>query len=272
MPADQSPRASRERMSGKVAIVTGGASGIGRASSLLFAAEGASVLVADLDGAAAAAVAAEIGELGRAAASYALDVRDRDACFDMVRACETRLGPVDSLVCCAGIWSAKPPVPDPYLVDVTGDAVKTVLDVNLFGTLYANQAVARALRDGGRPGSIVNLASSSAKLARPTRGPYAISKAGVWMLSKIMAAELAGDGIRVNALAPGYIETPMTAAFPRDGQEAAGVSTAGLLAQTPLGRAGTAAEVAEAALFLASDDASYFTGELLQPTGGWYLG
>lgn len=269
---DAPPRSTRPRLKDKVAIVTGGGSGIGRASALLFAAEGADVCVADLNEAGASRVSNEIVDLGRKALPFPIDVRDRGACAEMTQACESALGPVDVLVSCAGIWSARPPHADDFLIDVSGDDVQTVLDVNLFGTLFANQAVATSMRDAGRKGSIVNLASVSAKFPRASRGPYAISKASVYMLTKIMAVELASAGIRVNALAPGYIQTPMTAAFPERAEDHAVMTQDWLLQQVPLRRGGTAAEVAEAALFLASDDASYFTGGMLEPNGGWYIG
>jgi NAD(P)-dependent dehydrogenase (short-subunit alcohol dehydrogenase family) len=262
----------RERMTGKVVLITGGASGIGRACALLFAAEGARICVAGRNRDAARSVCREVAAMGGTAVPIAVDVRVRDDCFEIVERCEVELGPIDSLVSCAGIWSARPPEPDSLLVSSSEADVRTVLDVNLFGTLFSNQAVAGAMKKDGRSGTIVNLASSSAKLPRPTRGPYAISKAGVWMLTKIMAVELAPAGIRVNALGPGYIETPMTAAFPAKAEDKWVLTSSSLADETPLGRPGTAGEVAEAALFLASDESSYFTGELLQPTGGLYLG
>jgi NAD(P)-dependent dehydrogenase (short-subunit alcohol dehydrogenase family) len=260
------------RLTERTVVITGGASGIGRACAILFAAEGARVCVADRDEAAAARVAAEITGADGVALACPVDVSDRDASFEMVRRCESKLGPVDALVACAGIWSARPPEPDAPLTSVSKNDVKIVLDVNLFGTLFANQAAAASMIEHGRRGSIVNMSSMSAKLARPTRGPYAISKAGVWMMTKVLAVELASRGIRVNALAPGYIDTPMTAAFDRGGGATAVGGHDWLLQRIPMGRAGSASEVAHAALFLASDDSSYFTGELLQPTGGWYIG
>ena len=263
---------SSGRLTDRAALITGAGSGIGRACAVLFAAEGAKLCVADKDGAAATTVCEEIETAGGIAFPYAVDVQSRSRCFDMVAECEAQFGGVDVLVCCAGIWSAHAPTPDAPLVSVTEADLRTVLDVNLFGSLFANQAAAASMVAGGRAGSIVNLSSMAAKVARPTRGPYAISKAGVWMMTKMLAVELASAGIRVNALAPGYIETPMTASFSRDGGANDVGSHAWLLRQIPMGRIGQANEVAGAALFLASDESSYFTGELLQPTGGWYIG
>jgi len=260
------------RLTERTAVITGGGSGIGRACALLFAAEGARLCVADKDATAAERVRDEITRGGGVALSCQVDVSRRSACFDMVRHCEEHLGVVDTLVSCAGIWSARPPEPDAPLASLDEADLRSVLDVNLFGSLFANQAAVSSMLDHGRGGSIVNLSSMSAKMARPTRGPYAISKAGVWMMTKMLAIELAPMGIRVNALAPGYIETPMTAAFARTGDAAAVGTHDWLLSQIPLGRIGDATEVAQAALFLASDASSYFTGELLQPTGGWYIG
>jgi NAD(P)-dependent dehydrogenase (short-subunit alcohol dehydrogenase family) len=259
------------RLIGRTALITGGGSGIGRACALLFASEGARLCVADKNEAAAGEVCEEVAHGGGVGLPCGVDVSDRAACFEMVQRCDEQLDGVDVLVSCAGIWSARPPQPDAPLALASEEDLRSVLDVNLFGSLFANQAAIASMIAHERRGSIVNLSSMSAKLARPGRGPYAISKAGVWIMTKMLAVELAPVGIRVNALAPGYIETPMTAAFRRDAGAAVGTHD-WLLQQIPLGRAGRADEVAQAALFLASDESSYFTGELLQPTGGWYVG
>ena len=126
--------------------------------------------------------------------------------------------------------------------------------------------MARWLVANRRPGSLINLASIMARMPSPG-GAYSVSKAGVWMLTKGLAQELAPHGIRVNAIGPGFIETPMTAALRADEKRSRWA-----MGMTPMGRYGTPEEVASTALFLASDDASFFTGELLHPSGGVFLG
>jgi len=142
-----------------------------------------------------------------------------------------------------------------------------VLDVNLTGTLLALQAVAAHLVDAGHPGSIITVASI---MARSDSGPvpYNVSKAGVWMLTKIAARVLAARGIRVNAIGPGYVATNMTAALTEMPPELLGP----FMAAIPMGRLGRPVEIANTALFLASDESSYFTGELLHPDGGFFTG
>ena len=141
-----------------------------------------------------------------------------------------------------------------------------MIDVNFYGVLFSDRAVARWLRQSRRPGSIINIASIAARVPLPG-GAYSVSKAGVWMLTKVLAAELAPLDIRVNAIGPGYIDTPMTAALQEDEARMRMV-----LERTPMGRLGRPEEIAATALFLASDDSSYFTGELLHPAGGLFHG
>ena len=141
-----------------------------------------------------------------------------------------------------------------------------MIDVNLYGVLFSNRAVARWMVANRRPGSIVNLGSIMSKMPSPG-GAYSVSKAGVWMLTKSLAQELAAQGIRVNAIGPGFIETPMTAQLRGDASRSRWAMN-----MTPMGRFGTPEEVASTALFLASDDAAFFTGEILHPSGGVFVG
>ena len=143
---------------------------------------------------------------------------------------------------------------------------RRIMEINFYGVLYCNRAVARWLLEHGRSGSIVNIASAAAKVPLPGAA-YSVSKAGVWMLTKALAMELATAGIRVNAIGPGWIDTPMTAAL-RDDE----ARLRWALSLTPMGRMGKPEEVASVALFLASDAASYMTGELLHPSGGMFVG
>ena len=258
------------RLDGKVALITGGGIGIGRATALRFAQEGASVCLADLSLENAAAVAYEVEAAGGQALAVQVDTADESGCEAMVRRCVEAFGAVDVLVAAAGIGSAIPrtggPVQPLSVLDYPIEPFRRVIDVNLYGVLYSNRAVGRWLRDNRRPGSIINLASVASRVPLPG-GAYSISKAGVWMLTKVLAKELAPLGIRVNAIGPGYIDTPLTAGMQEDEARLRMV-----IAGTPMGRLGQPEEIASTALFLASDEASYFTGELLHPAGGMFHG
>jgi NAD(P)-dependent dehydrogenase (short-subunit alcohol dehydrogenase family) len=257
------------RLEGKVALITGGGSGIGRATAIRFAQEGAAVCCADLNLENAAGVVHEVESAGGKAAALDVDTSDAEACEAMVARCVDSLGGVDVLVAAAGIGSALPQQQrgQPLMtIDYPLDAFHRVVDVNFYGVLHSNRAVARWLRDQGRPGSIINLASIASRVPLPGAA-YSVSKAGVWMLTKVLAMELAPLGIRVNAIGPAYIDTPMTAGLHEDEARMRMV-----LARTPMGRLGRPEEIAATALFLASDESSYFTGELLHPSGGLFHG
>jgi NAD(P)-dependent dehydrogenase (short-subunit alcohol dehydrogenase family) len=257
------------RLSAKVALITGGGSGIGRATALRFAEEGAAVCCADLNLENAARVVSELESTGARALAVDVDTSDESACEAMIARCVESLGAVDVLVAAAGISGAqgRPPAPVPVsALDYPMEAFRRVLDVNLYGVLLSDRAAARWMRDSGRPGSIINLGSVASKLPLPG-GAYSVSKAGVWMLTKVLAMELAPLGIRVNAIGPGYIDTPMTALLQEDEARMRMV-----LARTPMGRLGRPEEIAAAALFLASDESSYITGEILHPAGGMFTG
>lgn len=260
------------RLEGKVAIITGGGSGIGRACALRFAAEGAKVVAADMNLEGAAQTVHEIETAGGQALALQVDTSDEAANADMVTRCVEAFGAVDVLVAAAGISSGAarrtPPAelpPHPALA-MPSEQFHKVIDVNLYGVIYSDQAVARWLVQNRRPGSIINLGSVASKV--PLRGgAYSVSKAGVWMWTKVLGMELAQTGVRVNAIGPGFIETPMTAPMREDenGQRM-------VMAMTPMGRMGQPEEIANTALFLASDESSYFTGEILHPSGGIFAG
>jgi NAD(P)-dependent dehydrogenase (short-subunit alcohol dehydrogenase family) len=256
------------RLEGKVALITGGGSGIGRACAVRFAAEGAGVCAADRDMTAATETVRRLdgGQGGRLAVE--VDTADEAASDAMVRECVKALGAVDVLIAAAGVGSPRPPAASqPFTVlDVPVEQFRAVIDVNLYGVLFSNRAVARWMIANRRSGSIINLASIMSRMPS-TGGAYSVSKAGVWMLTKCLARELAAHRIRVNAIGPGFIETPMTTALRQDPERSRWA-----MDMTPMGRYGTPEEVANAALFLASDDASYFTGELLHPAGGIFVG
>lgn len=257
-----------ERLAGRAAIITGGGSGIGRACALKFAAEGALVCAADVNEAGATETARLVEQAGGKAIVVRVDTSDEAACDAMVGRCVDAFGAVDVLVAAAGILGQSGPRGQSRMLAVETDLVRRVIDVNLYGVLFSDRAVARWLVANGRPGSIINLASAAAKIPTGSAGgAYSISKAGVWMLTKVLATELAPAGIRVNAIGPGFIDTPMTAPL----QENPG-RLARTMAQTPMGRPGRPEEIADAALFLASDESSYFTGTILHPAGGMFLG
>lgn len=242
-------------LAGRVAIVTGAGSpdGIGFATARLFAEAGAKVALADIDGAGARGLATE---LGGEAIGLELDVSDRSACDGAVRAAREAFGRLDAVVNSAGIVHTR------RLLEVSPEDLDAVLDVNLRGTLQMCQAVVPAMTDDG--GSIVCIASIAAQRGGGLMGGphYAASKGGVLGLVKAMARELGPRRIRVNAVNPGVIMTGMNrGAFTAEQQ-------AGLLANIPLGRFGSPADVAGACLFLASDLSAYLTGTETDVNGG----
>ncbi|MET7298995.1 SDR family NAD(P)-dependent oxidoreductase [Embleya sp. NPDC005575] len=265
------------QLDGKVAVVTGGANGIGRACCERFAEEGADIVIADLLDEAAIGTIEAVEKRGRRATYMHTDASSpTDTGTVMQHAIDT-FGAIDVLVTAAGISTAdyvsgRPSNtaaaerdPIKRFVDSPLAEWQRVLDVNLTGTLLAVQAAARWMVARNRRGSIITIASIAAKHPEAGSAAYSVSKAGVWMLTKQAALVLGPAGIRVNAIGPGFIETNMTAVLrgmPELEQR--------LLGSVPLGRMGSAREVANAALFLASDQSSYFTGEMLHPDGGFY--
>jgi glucose 1-dehydrogenase len=242
------------KLNGKTAIVTGAAQGIGAAIARRFAADGASVVIADLQNEKGSALAAEIVAAGGRAHFVPCDVSAATDLDGLMDATIATFGDLDICVCCAGI--AK--VCD--FLAMTREDFERVMAVNLTGPFLLGQRAARKMVAAGHPGSIVNVTSVSAALANPGQESYCASKAGLGGLTRAMAISLAQYGIRVNALAPGPTLTGMAQSHPQFIQP--------LLSRTPLGRFARPEEMASAALFLASDEASFMTGATLFVDGG----
>jgi len=273
------------RLAGKVAVVTGGGNGLGRATSLRFAEEGAAVVVADLLDGPGEETVKEIEKLGGRAAFVSVDVTSRADNDAMARTAIEHFDGLHVVVTAAGVAMANYVSGDLELAEKTmraraeSDAAhafteldvdewQTVLDVNLTGTLKSLQSCVAAMLDHGcaQDASLITIASIAAKHPDAGSVPYGVSKAGVWYLTKKLARDLAPAGIRVNSIGPGFIETNMTAIM----QFMPEAARQHIVRQIPMGRMGRPHEIANTALFLASDEASYFTGEILHPDGGFY--
>jgi 3-oxoacyl-[acyl-carrier protein] reductase len=271
------------KLNDRVALVTGGGSGIGRAICRLFASEGARVVVNDIDPAAAEATVKAMGG-GRARPADRAASAQGKAMFAAV---EREHGGLDILVNNAGIGSAgfedrkglRERVEARIKETVSGQGVQTHLDatetlddaswrrmlaVHLDGTFFCTREALRLMKARGR-GAIVNLSSVAALSGLATVPHYSAAKGGILAFTRAVAQDVASRGIRVNAICPGYIDTPMTAPV-------SPLMKAVALSRTPLGRFGEVDEVARTALFLASDDGSFFTGQWLSPNGGLFIG
>lgn len=242
-------------LTGRTALVTGAAAGIGRATAVLLAEAGAAVHCADRDAAGLAGTAELITKAGGRAAVHVLDVTDRAR----LQAAVAAAGPLDIAAAVAGIMHTS------SVLETADEDLDRVLDVNFKGVWRTCQEAARAMIAAGRPGSIVTMASGAVDAAQPGLLCYSAAKAAVVQLTKTLATEAGPHGIRVNAVAPGWIRTPMTARHSPEVQE----QTEAMMARlSPLGRVGEPEDIARAVLYLASDASSFMTGQILRPNGG----
>ncbi|MGR3376019.1 SDR family NAD(P)-dependent oxidoreductase [Salipiger abyssi] len=240
-----------------VTIVTGAAEGIGWATARLFAARGHAVVIADIQ---ADKARARAGELGPEHLGLAADIRDEAQVAALFETLDTRYGRCDGLINNAGVGDS--PVPT---VEQTAEHFRRVLDINLTGAFVMSQAAARRMQRDGRGGAIVNFSSIAGLAGLPLRNAYGAAKAGLIALTRNLACEWAGAGIRVNAVAPGYVDTPLV----RDLAARGLFDLAAVKARCPMGRLITPEEIAEAVWFLASPAASAITGTTLAVDAGW---
>ncbi len=244
------------RFADQVVIVTGGAQGIGRACVEAFAAEGAAVIIADVDAEGGDRAAAAVKAEGGRALFIRTDVGDAGEAQRLVDQTLQAFGRLDVLINNAGI------IKTAEFLEISEADFDAVLRVNLKGVFLVGQAAARAMVRQGK-GAIVNMSSANAVVAIPNQVPYVTSKGAVNQLTKVMALALADKGVRVNAIGPGSILTDLLKVVMSDD-----AARRRILSRTPMGRCGEPAEVAKIALFLASDDASYLTGQCIYPDGG----
>ena len=245
-------------LQGKTALVTGASQGIGRACAVALAKAGARVGLAARNEAKLNEVAAEIATLGGAAAVFALDIASEESIKACAKTAVAHFGSIEILVNNAGITR------DTLLLRMKRADWDDVIQTNLTGTFLMTQALLSPMLKA-RWGRIINISSVVRETGQAGQANYAASKAGLIGLTKSLARELASRNITANAIAPGYIETAMTAVLDEKQREA-------MLAHIPLGRAGTDADIANAVRFLASDEAAYITGHVLDVNGGMYMG
>lgn len=253
------------RLSNKIAVVTGGGGGIGAEICSSFAEEGASVAVADIDMEAARKVAAEINGAGSRAIAIAFDVADPRATGQAADRIETELGPIDIWVNNAGVSFIVP------FLDCTDELWNNTLRINLTGAFIGCREAIRRMRPRKR-GVILNMSSQSGKKGSSHYAAYCASKFGIIGLTQSLAVEFASSGIRVNALCPGVVMTPLWKAMKGDYASKRGIKTEEVIRylekRIPMGRLCTPGDVAGAAVFLASDESAYITGEAINIAGG----
>jgi NAD(P)-dependent dehydrogenase (short-subunit alcohol dehydrogenase family) len=248
------------RVEGKAALVAGAGGGIGGAGALGLGHEGSAVVCADIDSAAAEATAGHIRAAGGRAVAVALDVRDRTAVSAAVAATVREFGRLDILVECVGVSQTA------AFLDLEPGDWERIIAVNLTGMFHLGQEAARQMVRQGSSGSIINITSQLAEVARPDRAAYVASKGGGRSLTHAMALELAPYGVRVNAIAPGPTLTGLTHASYADPERRRAT-----VAQIPLGRLGQPEDIVGAILYLASDESRWTTGSTLTVDGGYVV-
>lgn len=244
------------KLTGRAAIVTGASKGIGAAIAKAFAAEGAAVVVNYASSKAAAdAVVADISAAGGRAVAVAADVSDAEQAQHLVDTAVQNFGSLDVLANNSGVWEYAP------IEDITEEQFHRMFNTNVLGTLLTTRAAVKHLSDGG---SIINIGSGVTRLTPPQTAIYSATKGAVDAITGVLSKELGPRGIRVNSLNPGLVETEGTRDTGVVGSELGNT----LVSQTPLGRAGQPADIAAIAVFLASDDSAWLTGEQLIASGG----
>ena len=241
----------------RVSLITGGARGIGREIALAFAREGSDIVICDVNQDALAATRKEIEALGRRAETFVVDVTNLSQVDEMVNKTLDKFQKIDILINNAGITR------DALIVRMSEQEFDSVIAVNLKGTFNCTKALAKVMMKQ-RYGKIVSIASIIGIMGNAGQANYAASKAGIIGITKSVAKELASRNVNVNAIAPGFIETDMTAKLPENVKSQ-------MLSYIPLNRFGKASDVAELAMFLASDASSYITGQVIKIDGGMVM-
>jgi len=245
------------RLDDKNVAVIGAGAGIGAAVARACAQQGAGIACLDVDADAAAATAAEIMQSEGSASSSSVDVREGESVRQALSAVVDERGSLDVVVCTPGVNVRKP------LLDYTGEEFDRVVEINLKGALHVLQAAGRIMTDAGR-GSIILFSSIRSQVVEPGQGVYAATKAGIVQMARTAAAEFGPRGVRVNAIAPGVVDTPLTAPIKANEDWYSAYADRSILK-----RWAAPEEIAGAAVYLASDAASYVTGSLLVVDGGW---